>query len=347
LVNFLEARNPVAVGRIVADYERAGRKHRLEVRIIQERTRNGISRARKEVLLDGAKKKLGEIVGHFNAVLFLPQMMGVVEGSPGDRRRYLDLALSQVVPHYAENLSEYNKVLSQRNALLKQLADQGGDTSQLEFWDERLTLRGAEIIHNRIQAIQEIDRHAGIIHHQLTRGSEVLRLDYQPAYDPVPSPVNQLSLLDAPVDRSSVSQEKIKAGFTQALEGIRREEIARGVTTIGPHRDELRFLSNGVDLGTYGSRGQVRTTMLTMKLAEVEWMQAQTGHKPVLLLDEVLAELDHARREDLLNRVGDAEQALLTTTDLNLFHPDFVKQTHVWGINQGRLVENDELGIKS
>ncbi|MBN2502640.1 MAG: DNA replication/repair protein RecF [Anaerolineales bacterium] len=347
LVNFLEARNPVAVGRIVADYERAGRKHRLEVRIIQESTRNGVARVRKEVLLDGTKKKLGEIVGHFNAVLFLPQMMGVIEGSPGDRRRYLDLALSQVVPHYAENLSEYNKVLSQRNALLKQLADQGGDVSQLEFWDERLTLRGAEIIHNRIQAIQEIDRHAGIIHHQLTRGSEVLRLDYQPAYDPVPSPANQLSLLDIPIDRSSVSQEKIKTGFMRALEAIRREEIARGVTTIGPHRDELRFLSNGIDLGTYGSRGQVRTTMLTMKLAEVEWMQEQTGHKPVLLLDEVLAELDHARREDLLNRVGSAEQALLTTTDLNLFHSDFVKQTHVWGINQGRLVENDELGIQS
>ncbi len=335
LINFLEARKGLAVGRIVADYRRGERNHRLEVRIIQEQVKNGNARARKEVLLDGGKKKVGESVGHFNAVLFLPQMMAVVEGSPSERRRYLDLALSQVKPQYAAQLGEYEDVLSQRNALLKQLDEQGGDPAQLDFWDERLALRGAQIIRDRIEAVQELDRLAGRIHHDLTRAKEVLRLNYRPAYDPVPQPPNQRTLIDAPLDRTGISVEKIESGFRESLIALRAEEIARGATTIGPHRDELRFLSNGIDLGTYGSRGQVRTTMLTMKLAEIDWMKKKTGHWPVLLLDEVLAELDYERREDLLNRVTGYEQALLTTTDLKLFSDEFVKSAQVWYVEGG------------
>ena len=106
----------------------------------------------------------------------------------------------------------------------------------------------------------------------------------------------------------------------------------------GPHRDDLRFLSNRIDLGVYGSRGQVRTALLTLKLAEVAWMKSKTGHWPVALLDEVLAELDLARRDDLLARVGECKQALLTTTDLNLFNPEFVQQAQLWRIKAGRVV---------
>ena len=146
-----------------------------------------------------------------------------------------------------------------------------------------------------------------------------------------------MNLIEAPIDRSKVSVEKIEDGFLARLGELRREEIARGQTTIGPNRDELRFLSNGIDLGTYGSRGQVRTCMLTMKLAEMEWMQTKTGHWPVLLLDEVLAELDDERRVDLLARVSGSDQVLLTTTDLGLFDPAFVENTKIWHIKGGRL----------
>ncbi|MBW8012911.1 MAG: DNA replication/repair protein RecF [Chloroflexi bacterium] len=340
LINFIEGRKSLAVGRIVADYERLEKSHRLEVSIVQEENKNGIARARKEVWLDKNKKKVNQVIGHFQAVLFLPQMLRVVEGSPSNRRRYLDMALSQVISEYAVNLSEYGRILSQRNALLKQLGEQGGDFSQLDFWDERLVLRGASIIFQRIHAMQELDRLAGSIHHELTRSAEVLRLNYRPAYDPLPAPTNQIQLLDTPVDRTKISQEKIQAGFMQRLAELRDEEIARGVTTIGPHRDELRFLSNGIDLGTYGSRGQVRTTMLSMKLAEMDWMKQRSGHWPVLLLDEVLAELDTARRSDLLKRITASRQALLTTTDLGLFDPEFVKNATVWNIENGRLKEN-------
>lgn len=338
LINFLAGREPLAVARIVIDYQRADGPRRLEIRIIQEPTTNGAALMRKEMLLDGRKCKSGQVIGQFNAVLFLPQMLRVIEGAPDERRRYLNLALTQVIPGYAEALSEYGRTLTQRNALLKQLGERGGDPAQLAFWDEKLAAAGAQLIRARVQAVQELERLAARLHSELTRGNEVLRLAYQPAYDPLPPPPGQYSLpMDGLVDRSGVSLEQIRQGFLASLARLRGEEIARGVTTIGPHRDELRFLSNGIDLGIYGSRGQARTAMLALKLAEVAWMQARTGEWPVLLLDEVLAELDLQRRGDLLERLSQCEQALLTTTDLDLFSADFTQRARVWNVQGGRI----------
>ena len=342
LINFFAAREPLSVARIKADFRRENRSdahlHHLEVRIIQESNGNNGSRVRKEVLLDGVKRKISETVGQFNAVLFLPQMMSIIDGSPSHRRRYLDLALAQVMPGYTETLSGYNRVLEQRNALLKQLGEYSGDQEQIAFWDEQLAGLGARLVYARIHAVYEMENIAALIHRDLTQGREILRLNYYPAFDPLPKPGAQYALeLDDPRDRTTFTLEQVQKGFINALQKLRREEIARGVTTIGPHRDELRFLSNGIDLGTYGSRGQIRTTLLTIKLAEVQWMHQKTGHWPVLLLDEVLAELDGQRRADLLERVSDYEQALMTTTDLNLFTPEFVGQTKVWNIKEGRL----------
>jgi DNA replication and repair protein RecF len=339
LISFLAARESLAVARIVADYQRGSSEHRLEVRIIQEvNGTNGGSRLRKEVLADGVKCRVNEAVGRFMAVQFLPQMLGVIEGAPEERRRYLNLTLAQVFPHYAESLSDYARTLIQRNALLKQLSERQGDLSQLDFWDERLAVHGAQLIHIRIRAIQELERLAARVQSELTQGKEVLRLNYLPAYDPLPRAPGQFELpLEAPTDRSGFSLEQIQSGFIEKLVRLRAEEIARGVTTTGPHRDELRFLSNGIDLGTYGSRGQVRTVMLALKLAEVNWMKGKTGQWPVLLLDEVLAELDTGRRLDLLARLSEAEQVLLTTTDLQLFSPDFVDKSTLWHVQQGRL----------
>jgi DNA replication and repair protein RecF len=337
LVNFIEARKPLAVARIQASYQRAGRQHQLEVRIIKEQTRNGVDRARKEILLDGAKKKRAEVIGHFNAVLFLPQMLQIVDGSPSFRRRYLDLALAQSQPGYAETLSEYESIVSQRNALLKQLSEGKGDKDQLEFWDERLSQRGAQVLHARFQAIQELDELAGKLHQSLTQGKEVLRLDYRPAYDPLPSPDNQMQLIAAPRDRSGLSLEAIQKGLLSALIAQRAEHIARRITTIGPHRDELRFLGNGVDLGSFGSRGQIRTTLLSLKLAELDWMHARTGHKAILLLDEVMAELDESRRADLLSHSTSYEQMLITTADITDFNEGFVGAAQLWTVEDGRL----------
>jgi DNA replication and repair protein RecF len=342
LINFIEARQNLAVGRIVGEYVRGSEHHRLEVRIIQEPNgQNGTTHLRKEVLLDGVKRKSSEAVGQFNAVLFLPQMMGVIEGSPEERRRYLNLALSQVISHYQSALAEYNKALLQRNALLKLLFERKGDVAQLDYWDDHLATSGAQIIHARIRAVQELEKLAARTHRELTHANEILRLSYQPAYDPLPQTPGQMALsFDAPVDRSSFSSEQIRKGFLDCLLKLRTEEIARGITTVGPHRDELRFLANGIDLGVYGSRGQVRSAILALKIAEVAWMHAKSGHWPVLLLDEVLAELDTQRRHDLLERLTQSEQALLSTTDLDLFTPEFVHRAAVWRVANGRVEKN-------
>ncbi len=343
LINFLAARSSLAVARIVGELERAGTSHRIEVRLIQEANQLNTTSLRKEVLVDGVKCKINEAIGQFNAVLFLPQSCRIIEGAPEDRRRYLNLALAQVISFYPAALSDYNKALTQRNALLKQLNERGGDPLQLEFWDGQLAISGAQLIHARIAAVQEMERLAARVHSQLTNHNEVLRFSYQPSYDPMLRPTKQIVLpLDAPLDRSGLTLEHIRQGFLEALGRLRKEEIARGVTTIGPHRDELRFLSNGIDLETYGSRGQVRTAVLALKLAEVAWMQQKTGHWPVLLLDEVLAELDQQRRKDLLSRLSGLQQSLLTTTDLKLFEPQFVEQAALWQVQGGRVekIEN-------
>jgi len=340
IVNLDEARQgSLTVTRLVADYQRGKSKHRIEARLILEPVGvlNG-QRLRKEILLDGVKKPANEIIGHFNAVIFVPQMSQIIEGSPDERRRYLNLALAQSVPAYARVLSEYSQALTQRNALLKALYENGGNSDQLEVWDDALSRLGSQLILWRIEATQRIEHLASRVHHELTHGTEILRLAYEPAYDPLPKPNGQLGLkIDTAIDRSGLDLKFIQDGFQERLRELRNDEIARGVTTIGPHRDELRFLANDIDLGNYGSRGQVRTALLALKLAEVNWMKERTNEWPVILLDEVMAELDVQRRADLLKYVGESEQVMFTTTDLNLFANEFVEQSEVWKVSGGKV----------
>ncbi|NOQ38712.1 MAG: DNA replication and repair protein RecF [Anaerolineales bacterium] len=338
LINFSALQNDLAVCRIVADYRKGEKNHHLEIRIIRDTMSNGNASIRKEVLLDGSQIKINSVIGHFNAVLFLPHMLQIATGSPQRRRHYLNLTISQVDPRFNEALSEYNKALTQRNALLKQLNERSGDPDQLSYWDERITQAGSYIMHTRIQAIRDLGHLSASIHQELTRGEEILRLNYLPSYEPMPSPPGQIELpLDNPIDRSGMELKEIQGGFRERLLAQRKEEISRGVTALGPHRDDLRFISNGIDLGNFGSRGQLRTALLSIKLAEVAWLKEKTGHWPVLLLDEVLAELDDYRRQDLLERLAKTEQLLLTTTDLDLFSDEFQKTATRWEIQNGQL----------
>jgi DNA replication and repair protein RecF len=339
LINFSALQNNLAVCRIIGEYRKGSSDHRLEIRIIREIQVNGNSSVRKEVLLDGTKTKINAAIGHFNAVLFLPHMLQIITGSPQRRRHFLNLSLGQVDPLYTESVTEYNKALSQRNALLKQLNERSGDPDQLSYWDEKITRAGSYIIHARIQAVKDLGQLSGAIHLELTRGEEILRMNYVPAYDPVDSPTPQIKMpLNTQPDRSGIDLNEIQNGFREKLLSLRSEEISRGVTSIGPHRDELRFMSNGIDLGNFGSRGQLRTALLALKLAEVSWLKEKNGVWPVLLLDEVLAELDDFRRQDLLNRLTKTEQSLLTTTDLNLFSEDFQQSANRWEISGGKLI---------
>lgn len=321
MINFSAITEPLAVARIVADYERGGTKHRLEVRIIQEPVLPSGTRTRKEILLDGVKKSAAEGVGQFSAVIFLPQMTRIIEGSPEDRRRFLNMALCQAVPGYAKALSEYSKVITRRNALLKTLAEQHGSADQLTFWDDRLVETGSAMILARAQAVSQLENHAERLHRRLTNGLEKFAIRYQPAIDLEPSP--------------EWTRESVRSAFRESLNHTRREELARGVTVCGPHRDDLHFLCNNLDLGDFGSRGQVRTAMLSLKLAEVNWMKAQTGEWPVLLLDETLAELDLHRRADLQETLEECDQGILTTTDLHQFSDAFMAECAIWRVTGG------------
>ncbi|NPV56583.1 MAG: DNA replication and repair protein RecF [Anaerolineae bacterium] len=343
LINFLLTDEALVVARLVAEFERKKKKHTLEVRLIQEINGSGQTRLRKEILLDGSKKQVHDALGAFNAVIFEPQMMRILEGAPEERRRYLNMALAQVVPSYARNLSDYQQALSQRNALLKLLAERGGDQEQLAYWDGVISQHGAAIVHARIHAIEEIERQAVRVHDQLTNSAEVFRMDYQPAFDPLQQDASQYKLpLQVQSVRSGLSLDEIQAGFSQRLRQLRGEEIARGVTTIGPHRDELRILCNGVDLGDFGSRGQLRTALLSLKLAETGWMKEKSGDWPVLLLDEVLVELDDQRRDDLQRYLAQGEQVLMTTTDLKLFQPLFVSSSALWQVSAGKIEQQTQ-----
>jgi len=322
----------------VGEYERNGAKHRLEVRLVMEPTGTNGQRLRKEILLDGAQKQANDVMGHFNAVIFIPQMSQIIEGGPEERRRYLNLALSQAVPRCAGVLADYSQAVTQRNALLKMLGEKGGDPRQLDVWDATVARLGAQIIAWRVGAVQEIERLAARIHSELTHGREILRLHYQPAYDPLSKPNGQIGMkLTTEIDRSSIDTAEIESGFMRRLADLRAEEISRGVTVIGPHRDELRFLANGIDIADYGSRGQMRTTLLALKLAEVAWMKERTGEWPVTLLDEVMAELDLQRRADLLHYVEDSEQVLLTATDSGMFAADFLNKAEIWQVHEGAV----------
>ena len=244
LVNFIATRENLAVARMVAEYKRDDRSHRLEVRLIQDSNGNGGTRLRKEVLLDGVKTPPNQVIGHFNAVIFLPQMISILEGGPEERRRYLNLAIAQSQPAYTRALSEYNQALTQRNALLKLLNERGGDISQLNYWDEILASRGAVLISTRVEAIQELEQIAKRIHEKLTGSAEVIRMIYQPSYDPLPPPQGQISLpIQVQVQRNGLPIEKIKFGFIARLNELHSEEITRGMTTIGPHRDEVKLLN--------------------------------------------------------------------------------------------------------
>ena len=333
-INFLTLSEEIPVARITASIERAGKNHRLEARLILNGNRGGNQKLRKEFFIDGVQRRLYDSVGFFNSILFLPQMTRIIEDGPDERRRYLDQTFSQVIPGYVRALSTYLKGVSRRNALLKQLSESGGDQDQLLYWDELLAENGSEIVLRRIQAVSDLQSLAGDHHRELTNGKESLNIIYQPSLQ-IFSSKDESGWTEGQTPEIGAIKEK----FLNQLKIKRREEIARGVTTIGPHRDDVQFLVNGVDMGIYGSRGQIRTVVMALKFAEKDWFKVKTGEMPVILLDETLAELDGSRRLDLLKSLENGGQVILTTADLELFDQDFIRRCEVWQVSQGGITK--------
>ena len=343
LINFLALKEELPVARLVIEFQRANSIHTMETRLILGNGGNGNGRLRKEVLVDRIKRPLQQALGNFNSVIFLPQMTDIVDGSPDGRRRYLDMTIAQVYPGYARELSEYLQAISQRNALLKMLAERGGDTQQLDFWDEQVSEKGSFIMHTRLHMLKEFEVQAARVHLALSEGKSELAICYLPSFS-LKEKENGQEAFTFSSDNDSHStvpdQKELCAAFLKRLRSIHKEEILRGVTTLGPHRDDLRFFINQVDAGTYGSRGQVRTVLMALKIGEMHWLHEKTEEWPVLLLDETLAELDLPHRDALLGALGDSEQAILTATDVGMFNADFLKESTLLYVNQGLIQKN-------
>jgi DNA replication and repair protein RecF len=229
---------------------------------------------------------------------------------------------------------------------LRQLRERPGDPEQLEFWDERLTEQGSQLVASRLDAVAQLDELVQYIHSRLTGGTERLHLVYRSSLplDGADGLVQHRQLpLEAPggdvdsLPTVAPSNSGVKAIFRQQLKNRRGEEIDRGMTLSGPHRDDLRFLVGGVDMCTYGSRGQQRTIAVSLKLAELEFIRSETGEEPILLLDDVMSELDEERRQYLMNAVHGDQQVIITTTDLDSFAPAFLRQAAVWRVQEGMI----------
>lgn len=340
LINFLSLTEEQPFCRIVAGVEKQGNPYRIEIRLIINNNHHGDQRLVKEYYLDGVKRRFFQMVGFFNSVLFLPQMTRIVEDSPDERRKYIDQTLSQAYPGYAQVLVDYNKAVSRRNALLKQLFESKGNEDQLLFWDQLISEKGAAIIHTRKKAVEELSRLLEQQHNDLTDKREQTLLRYLPSFYPQNNELAQETLKGFNTHPPDYPESEIYNHFFNALQSNHPGDIRRGVTTIGPHRDDLGFFSNDIDLRVYGSRGQVRSTVMSLKLAETLWLQQKTGELPVILLDETLAELDKKRRDQLLKVITNGWQAIFTTADIDLFPPEFVQQCTVWKVENGQLVSD-------
>jgi DNA replication and repair protein RecF len=276
---------------------------------------------RKRLKLNSIPRKTIDVIGQMKVVLFAPTDLHLVDGSPEERRRFLDRALCQVQPRYCQAIVKYRKVVTQRSALLKRIREKLEDPRMLDYLDEQMSLLTAQIVFERQRMIHALNQQADSMQESISGGREHLRIVYRPSFK-----------VNAGDDLLSGPER-----YQEQLRAARKKEIQQGVCLLGPHRDDLEFLVNDVNMLTYGSRGQQRTTALSAKLAELIYMRNTTGSEPVLLLDDVFSELDTTRREYLLREVLRHEQVLLTVTDLAGFPPELLEKAQVYQVRKGSL----------
>ncbi len=339
----LDPREPVIVGRLTAQLETSDGSKQIEIRLIKEQQRGQVS-FRRQALIDRRKVRLMDLLGNLRTVLFLPEDVQIITGSPAQRRRYLDITLCQTNRQYCRALSAYNKVLEQRNAQLRRIAEFGDGLDVLPIFTEELVKLGSQIFTARASFIAALDREAHAIHFEkLTDGRETLRLRYLPRLTAENNLRGGDQLLQESIDLGQwlaalSTNEAVEEKFASLLDQVQPAEIASGSTRVGPHRDDWRFGVSGRSLSSYGSRGQQRTAILALKLAEIAWMEEQTSETPILLLDEVVAELDEHRRAQLLNTVQNVSQAILTATDPSMFTDHFLKSANMMQVKRGQII---------
>jgi DNA replication and repair protein RecF len=354
LINWaaLQPEEPIIAGRLVVQISTVDGPRELQMRLVKEQQR-GQSSFRREALVDGRKVRLMDLLGNLQVALFLPEDVQIITGPPVKRRRYLDITLCQADRSYCRSLSAYNKVLEQRNALLRQIAETGAGRDLLPIYTDKLVALAGEIFARRAGFVADLAADAQHLHYErLTEGQETLRLRYLPRLEATGNGRNDEASIQAAAETGQWLQEQsdvqsIVDRFAANMSQNQGQDIASGSTRLGPHRDDWRFWTDQRSLSSYGSRGQQRTAMLALKLAEINWMAAQSGDTPILLLDEVVAELDGQRRALLLEAVQSVSQALLTATDPGMFTQDFLAKAALFQVTGGRVSRQETLEVPS
>lgn len=255
-------------------------------------------------------KKSSELFGIVNVVFFSPEDLRIIKNGPADRRRFIDLELCQLNKIYLHDLNSYQKAVNQRNNLLRQLSMVPSLKDTLEVWDSQLVRYGSQVIKERQLFVEELNRLIGPIHEKLSGGKEKLRLVYEPNVE--------------------------AQSFDRVLSSRQDNDIRLKTTTVGPHRDDINFIVNGIDIRKFGSQGQQRTAALSLKLAEIELVKGKINDTPVLLLDDVLSELDSFRQNYLLESIKDI-QTVITCTGLDEFVNNRFSINKVFKVVEGTL----------
>ena len=274
---------------------------------------------KKEIISNHYGIKPRELIGLLNVVLFSPEDLMLIKGMPAMRRRFLDIEISQANPTYYQQLLKYNRIVTQRNNLLKKIRENKEKPDMLDAWDDQLAVTASKIVTKRQDAVKKLAMLANLMHRKITASKENLTLVYQKH------------------EIQETEMEKLRVEYKEKLLKFRQNDIWRGSTSIGPHKDDLILTVNGINLRTFGSQGQQRTGVLSLKLAELEFIKSETGEYPILLLDDVMSELDASRREHLLAFIKDRVQTIITATEEKYFpNWEFGKYYHV---ANGTIVE--------
>jgi DNA replication and repair protein RecF len=268
------------------------------------------------------QQKLSQYVGNMNVVMFAPEDLNLVKGSPQVRRRFIDMEIGQVSPIYLHDISQYQKILHQRNHYLKMLQiKKQTDQTVLEILTEQFIQMAVKIVKKRFEFLHLLENWALPIHKGISRGLETLKIEYKPSVDVL--------------DTQELS--KMVLSFEEKFNKVKAKEIERGTTMFGPHRDDLQFIVNDRDVQTFGSQGQQRTTALSVKLAEIELIYSEMKEYPILLLDDVLSELDDYRQSHLLNTIQGKVQTFVTTTSVDGIDHQTLKEASTFEVTSGMI----------
>ncbi|HIW80748.1 MAG TPA: DNA replication/repair protein RecF [Candidatus Acetatifactor stercoripullorum] len=266
----------------------------------------------KGIAIDGQKiKRAADLLGLCNVVFFSPEDLGIIKNGPSERRRFMDMELCQLDGFYLYNLNHYNKIVNQRNKLLKDMYLNPQLKDTLHIWDMQLVSFGSKIIERRRLFVEQLNEIIYEIHKKLSGGREELFIEYEP---------------DTEIE-----------DFEKKLQLSQERDIRAKMTSVGPHRDDFSFLAGKVDIRKYGSQGQQRTAALSLKLSEIELVKKMTKDTPVLLLDDVLSELDSSRQNYLLNSIGEI-QTIITCTGLEEFINNRFEIDRVFKVAEGSVV---------